>query len=97
VHGALGLGFPLVAMPLLAIFADVRSAILITLVPAAVLSLVSVFSDREWRTALRRFWLLPTAAALGSTVGTLVLVAADPEPLRMLLAAVIVLYLVLER
>lgn len=97
VHGALGLGFPLVATPLLALFTDVRSAILLTLVPAVVLSLVSILSDREWRTALRRFWLLPAAAVLGSTGGTLVLVAADPEPFRLLLAAVIVLYLAVER
>ena len=33
IHGTLGLGFPLVATPLLALFTDVRTAILITLLP----------------------------------------------------------------
>ena len=30
IHGALGLGFPLIATPLIAVFVDVKAAILIT-------------------------------------------------------------------
>ena len=35
VHGTLGLGFPLVSTPLIALFLDVRAAILVTLLPTA--------------------------------------------------------------
>ena len=38
VHGALGLGFPMVATPLIALFVDVRIAIVITLLPTAVVT-----------------------------------------------------------
>jgi uncharacterized membrane protein YfcA len=37
VHGTLGLGFPLVATPFLSLYFDVRTAILLTLLPIAFL------------------------------------------------------------
>ena len=97
VHGALGLGFPLVATPLLAMFTDVRTAILLTLVPTVTINLVSIFTDSHWRQALREFWPLPVATIAGSVVGTQVILRTDPEPFRLLLAAIIVLYLVVDR
>lgn len=96
VHGAIGLGFPLVATPLLALVTDVRTAILLTLLPTIIINIVSIFSDRHWADALRRFWPLPAAAVFGSMLSTRVIVLADPEPFRLLLAAVIVLYLGLD-
>lgn len=97
VHGALGLGFPLVATPLLTLVTDLRSAILLTLLPTVVINLVSIASDRQWRTALRQFWLLPTTAIIGSWSGTQVILQTDPAPFRLLLAGVILLYLLVDR
>jgi uncharacterized membrane protein YfcA len=97
VHGALGLGFPLVATPLLTLVTDLRSAILLTLLPTIAINLVSIASDREWRTALRQFWLLPVATIVGSWSGTQVILQTDPAPFRLLLAGVILLYLLVDR
>ncbi len=97
VHGALGLGFPLVATPLLTLVTDLRSAILLTLLPTIAINLVSIASDREWRTALRQFWLLPLATIVGSWSGTQVILQTDPAPFRLLLAGVILLYLFVDR
>lgn len=97
VHGALGLGFPLVVTPLLTLITDLRSAILLTLLPTIAINLVSIASDQQWRDALRRFWLLPAATIVGSWSGTQVILQTDPAPFRLLLAAVILLYLIVDR
>ena len=47
IHGALGLGFPLIATPLIAVFIDVKAAILITLLPTATVNVASVFTAQN--------------------------------------------------
>lgn len=93
VHGALGLGFPLVATPLLALLMDVRSAILITLLPTVSVNVVSILRGGNWQESIGRYWYLALFVALGSVAGSLLLVALDPEPFRLVLAAMIILYL----
>lgn len=97
VHGAFGFGFPMVATPLLALFMDMRAAILLTLIPTVSINLASIFSERHWREALRTFWPIPTFTIVGSFIGTQVLLSVDPEPFRLLLALVLVAYLVTDR
>ena len=58
VHGTLGLGFPLMATPLLALFVDVRSAILITLLPTVVVNVASILRGGKWRDSIGRYWPL---------------------------------------
>jgi uncharacterized membrane protein YfcA len=97
VHGALGFGFPLVTTPLLVLFLDVHAAVLLTLVPTIVTNLASIAGERHWREALRRFLPIPVGTAVGSVIGTKVLLGIDPEPVRILLALVIMGYLILDR
>lgn len=97
VHGTLGLGFPLVTTPLLALFLDVRSAILITLLPTACVNVVSILRGGRWGESIGRFWPLAGYAVIGSVVGTQVLIANDPHPFKLLLAALVMLYLVATR
>jgi uncharacterized membrane protein YfcA len=97
IHGALGLGFPMVATPLLALATDVRTAILLSLLPTIASNIGSILSDRHWREVLRQFWPMPFATIVGSILGTQVILRTDPEPYRLLLAAIIMLYLVLDR
>jgi uncharacterized membrane protein YfcA len=97
IHGALGLGFPMVATPLLALVTDVRTAILLTLLPTIAVNIGSILSDKVWRETLRQFWPMPAATIVGSIVGTQVILRTDPEPFRLLLAAIIIAYLLVER
>lgn len=94
VHGAFGLGFPMLATPLLALGFDLRTSILLTLVPTLSINLISILSEPHWRDALRRFWPIPAFAIIGSVIGTRVLLNIDPEPFRLLLAVVLIAYLV---
>lgn len=93
VHGTLGLGFPMVATPILAISFDVRTAILITLLPTVSVNLMSIWNSRESFDSVRRFLPLTGFTLIGGIVGAYILANADPNPFRLVLAGLILLYL----
>lgn len=93
VHGTLGLGFPMVATPMLAVSFDVRSAILITLLPTVAVNLVSIWNSRDALGQLRRFLPLTGFTLIGSVFGAYILAITDPDPFRLVLAGLILLYL----
>ena len=93
VHGTLGLGFPMVATPMLAAFFDVRTAILITLLPTIAVNLASIWNSRNSLDSVGRFSPLIVFVLPGSLAGAYVLAIADPAPFRLALAGLIFLYL----
>lgn len=93
VHGTLGLGFPMVATPLLATMMDVRSAILITLLPTMAVNIASIATSPSFGEAGRQYWPLILASLVGSVAGTAFLAISDPTIFRALLAALILIYL----
>ena len=93
VHGTLGLGFPMVATPLLAIFFDVRTAILITLLPTVAVNIASIWNSRNSLEDLKRFSPLIGFVLPGSIAGAYVLATTEPAPFRLALAALILFYL----
>jgi hypothetical protein len=97
VHGAFGFGFPVLVTPLLALGFDMRTTVLLTLVPTVSINLVSILSEHHWRAALRDYWPIPAFTIVGSFLGTQVLLNVDPEPFRFLLAAVLIAYLVIDQ
>ena len=97
VHGAFGFGFPLVATPLLVLMMDLRTAVLLTLIPTVTINLISILGEKQWRAALLTFWPIPAFTVVGSFLGTQVLLSVDPSPFRLLLALVIIAYLVTDR
>lgn len=96
-HGVLGLGFPMLATPLLALFTDVRSAILITLVPTMAVNVASIVRGGNWRASIGRYWPLALFASCASVAGTGLLIVTDPAPFKLLLAGMIFVYLNLEK
>jgi len=96
-HGVSGFGFPLISTPMVALFTDVRTAVLVTLFPNIVVNIASATSGTEWRENLRRHWAIPAWVLVGTVIGTQVVLWAPANPLRLFLAAVIVLYLQQER
>ena len=55
IHGTLGLGFPMVATPMLATMMDVRSAILITLLPTMAVNIASIANNKSSLESTRPF------------------------------------------
>ncbi len=95
IHGVFGIGFPMMATPLLAMFMDVQSAVLITLFPTIAVNMMSIYKGGEWGSSIGRFWPLAIFTAIGGMLGANLLVLFDPSPFRLLLAAIILLYLAL--
>lgn len=96
-HGALGMGYPLVAMPLLSLVLDSRMTILIVIVPAFVLSIANAIIGGRWSESIGRLWYLPLAIMVDAYVGTRIVVTADPAPFLLVLALVLLLYLNVQR
>jgi uncharacterized protein len=97
IQGALGLGFPLLATPLIALVTDIRSAIVIVLLPCIATVLVSIFKGPGLKHVLARFWMMPLYMFVGAAIGTRLFVEYPGFPYTLLLAAVILIYLNLDR
>jgi len=98
VHGSIGFAFPMIATSLLALFTDLQSAIILTLVPTLLVNIVSIASEADYKfanfiSAFKRHSGLALYAILGSAVGTLLLIAVSSEWFKVLLALAILLYL----
>lgn len=96
-HGAIGLGFPLLATPLLSLMFDVRSAVLLTLFPTIAVNLASIMKGREWHASIGRYWPMALYATIGSYGSSQLLLNLDPNPFKLLLAGFIFLYLYQQR
>ena len=97
VHGTLGMGFPVISTPLLAVMVDVRLAILLTLLPTVTVNVGSILNGRDWRATVARFWPLAVYGVAGSALGSQLLVSVDPAPFRLLLAGLVLAYLAVSR
>jgi uncharacterized membrane protein YfcA len=96
VQGALGLGFPTVATPLIALATDIRTAIVLVLLPCLATIVVSIWTAGPLRRVLREFWMMPLWMLVGAAIGTRIFIAYPAFPYPLLLAGVIVVYLNLE-
>ena len=97
IHGAIGIGYPMIATPLLAMVTDVRTAILILVIPTIALNIINIVQGGGWRKSIGLYWPLAVYGAAGSFIGTRLLVVISPETFRPLLAAAILLYLNADR
>jgi uncharacterized membrane protein YfcA len=97
IQGALGFGFPFVATPMVAMVADMRTAVITLLLPTLATTVVTLATSGPLGPVLARFWMMPVYALLGALTGTWLFVAAPGAPYQLLLALIIVVYLNLDR
>lgn len=97
VHGLLGFGFPMLATPLLTLTSDVREAVILLLMPTLAVNLVNIVRGGHWRQSIGKFWPLALFGAIGSLLGTQLLVITDPEPFKLLMAVMVLVYLNIHR
>lgn len=93
VHGSFGVGFPLVATPLLALGTDVRSAVLLTLLPTITVNIALLITGKVQGVDFGRHWRILPFVLLGAVCGTTLLLELDPRPFLLLLAGALLLYL----
>lgn len=92
-HGVSGFGFPLISTPVVALFTDVRTAVVMTLLPNIAVNLISLAKGGNWRESLGKYWPVAVYVVIGTLIGTRLILVTPPEPLKLLLAVIIVVYL----
>src|SRR5262245_48288287 len=97
VHGTLGLGFPLVATPLIALITDIKTAVVLVAPATWVVVIAAIVIGGPFLQTLRDWWRMPIWMVLGSLSGTYVFIRTDAAPLTLLLALAILVYLGLDR
>ena len=97
VQGALGLGFPMLATPIIAAVTDMRTAVILVLLPCVATTVTNVVTSGRFLPTLQRYWFMPLCMLVGAAIGARLFVAYPTFPYALLLAGVILLYLYLDR
>jgi len=96
-QGALGFGFPAISTPLLVLMTDVKTAIILNLLPNFTVNVISTVSGGNWGASLGRYWPVAAWVLAGAWLGASFLIFAPQEPIRLLLAVAIFAYLCQHR
>jgi uncharacterized protein len=95
IKGAIGFGFPTLGTPLLSLFVDVKTAVVILIVPNIVMDVLQ-FARQGWPLGtVRRFALLLVFGAIGTVAGTRLLVAISSTTATLILGLFIVAFVAL--
>jgi uncharacterized membrane protein YfcA len=92
VKGAIGLGFPTLATPLLTLFIDVKVAVVLLILPNIVMDGVQLGRLGVRAATVRRLAPLIATGALGTVVGTRLLVVLPSRAVMLLLGAFVLLF-----
>src|SRR5947209_3347257 len=90
VKGVLGMGLPMVAVPLLSMAMPVPQAIALLSVPTVSSNFWQTFEGGRFCAALQRFWTLLAALCVGIAFGTRLLVSGDPRTTQAVLGSVVI-------
>ena len=85
VKGAIGFGFPTVSTPFLALFVDVKQAVVLLILPNLVMDVVQGLRRRGLVVTFRRFALLVAFGAVGTMIGTRLLILLSARTAMMVL------------
>ena len=97
VHGAVGIGFPLIATPLLAMVTDVQTAVVLLVIPTVSLNILNILQGGKWANTILKYWPLAVYGMIGSALGSQVLIRISPDMFRPVLAGVLIFYLNVDR
>ena len=87
--GALGIGMPLLAMPVMALFMTVPQALTVLTIPILVTNIWQALQGGHLKAMVRRFWNLAIALAGGIAIGDQALVAFDEKSLYLVMGSVV--------
>ncbi|MXW95518.1 MAG: sulfite exporter TauE/SafE family protein [Acidimicrobiaceae bacterium] len=91
---ATGLGYPLIAIPIVAAVVGVETAVVVVTLPNAVANLLVGWRTRHARSESRDVLVLSVTSAVGAVFGAFILVSAPERPLLGVLAATVLLFVV---
>lgn len=96
-HGTFGFGFPAISTPILVLLTDVKTAIVINMLPNLTVNFIGIVGGGRWSASLGRYWRVAVYVVIGSFIGTQFLIVAPSDPLRLLLALMLFAYLYQNR
>ena len=91
---ATGLGYPLVAIPILATLVGVETAVVVVTLPNAAANLLVGWRTRHARSETRDVLVLSATSGVGAALGAFILVSAPERPLLIVLAATVLLFVI---
>ena len=94
VKGVVGIGLPLVSLPVMATFIPVPKAIALLLLPSFVTSIWQVFHGGFLGRSVRRFWPLLLGMAIGTVISVRVLAIVDTHVLYLALGSLVATFAV---
>ncbi|MGH7386419.1 MAG: TSUP family transporter [Candidatus Rokuibacteriota bacterium] len=96
VKGAIGFGFPSLGTPLLSLVVDVKTAVVVLILPNIVMDGIQFARRGTPRATARRFGLLLAAGAVGMVLGTRALALLPPQAATLLLGAFVLCFVALN-
>ena len=91
---ATGLGYPLIAIPILAPLTGIETAVAVVTLPNAAANVLVGWRTRHAHADTRDLSVLTATSALGAVLGTFILVSTPERPLLIVLAAAVLLFVV---
>lgn len=92
IKGATGAGMPLVAVPLIAAFYDVRLAVVVLVIPSFITNTMQAYRYRAQEPSRRVTRQVVATGVAGASIGTLLLVSLPAAALNLLMAALVFVY-----
>jgi len=92
VKAVTGMGFPLIAIPVVALFVSVEDAVVVIALPNVIMNAVICWRTRRESLHTRDLPVLATASIVGAVIGTGLLVSMPERPLILALAFTVFAY-----
>ena len=92
IKGAIGFGFPTLGTPLLSLFVDVKTAVLVLIVPNIVMDSIQFVRRGAPLATVRRMAGLVVLGAVGTVLGTRLMVVLSSRTVMLILGGFIVLF-----
>jgi uncharacterized membrane protein YfcA len=96
IQGLLGVGYPMLATPLLSLVVDLRTAVIVTVPTILFLSAYLIFRGGNLRESVARFWYMPPCMVVGAMIGARIFLAVDPSWLLLSLGIALLMYVSLD-
>src|SRR5215471_4599838 len=96
VKGSIGFGFPSLATPLLSLVVDVRTAVVVLILPNIIMDTIQFVRRGAPLTTMRRFITLLGAGAVGTMLGTRLLTLLSPRAATFILGVFVLIFVTLN-
>ena len=90
--GILGVGLPMIALPLLYTSVPIREAIALMYGPVLVMNVWQTFQGGYFKIALKKFWPMMIAVILGTWLGAKTLVGIDSNLLQIVVGTTVIVF-----